>query len=34
RRDEAGAEWIVVEALPKSPDWTALADRLRRAAAA
>jgi L-threonylcarbamoyladenylate synthase len=32
RCDEAGAEWIVVEALPKGNDWAALADRLRRAA--
>ena len=31
--DEAGAELIVVEALPDSPDWRAVADRLRRAAA-
>jgi L-threonylcarbamoyladenylate synthase len=31
--DEAGAELIVVEALPEDPDWRAIADRLRRAAA-
>jgi len=31
--DEAGAELIVVEALPDGPDWRAIADRLRRAAA-
>lgn len=31
--DEAGAKWIVVEALPSTDEWTAIADRLRRAAA-
>ncbi len=31
--DEAGAELIVVEALPGGPEWRAVADRLRRAAA-
>jgi L-threonylcarbamoyladenylate synthase len=31
--DEAGAECIVVEALPEGKEWAALADRLRRAAA-
>jgi L-threonylcarbamoyladenylate synthase len=31
--DEAGAELIVVEALPDAPEWHAIADRLRRAAA-
>jgi L-threonylcarbamoyladenylate synthase len=31
--DEAGAELIVVEALPDVPEWRAIADRLRRAAA-
>ena len=31
--DEAGAELIVVEAPPDAPDWRAIADRLRRAAA-
>jgi L-threonylcarbamoyladenylate synthase len=31
--DEAGAELIVVEALPADPAWRAIADRLRRAAA-
>jgi L-threonylcarbamoyladenylate synthase len=33
RCDEAGAEVIVVEALPESSEWRALADRLKRAAA-
>jgi L-threonylcarbamoyladenylate synthase len=33
RCDEAGAQLIVVEALPEGPDWRAIADRLRRAAA-
>jgi len=33
RCDEAGAKWIVVEAPPNLPEWTAIADRLRRAAA-
>jgi len=33
RSDAAGAELIVVEALPDSPAWRAIADRLRRAAA-
>ena len=33
RCDEEGAEWIVVEALPETPEWRAVADRLRRAAA-
>lgn len=31
--DEAGAELIVVEALPDAPEWRAIGDRLRRAAA-
>jgi L-threonylcarbamoyladenylate synthase len=31
--DEAQAELIVVEALPEEPEWRAIADRLRRAAA-
>ena len=31
RCDEAGAEWIVVEAPPDLPEWSAIADRLRRA---
>jgi L-threonylcarbamoyladenylate synthase len=31
--DEAGAELIVVEALPDGPEWRAIADRLGRAAA-
>jgi L-threonylcarbamoyladenylate synthase len=33
RCDEAGAELIVVEALPDEPEWRAIADRLTRAAA-
>lgn len=33
RCDEAGAELIVVEALPDLPAWRAIADRLRRAGA-
>ena len=33
RSDEAGAEWIVVEAPPDLPEWLAIADRLRRGAA-
>jgi L-threonylcarbamoyladenylate synthase len=32
--DEAGAELIVVEALPETNEWQAIADRLNRAAAA
>ena len=31
--DEAGAELIVVEALPDSAEWRAIADRLKKAAA-
>jgi L-threonylcarbamoyladenylate synthase len=31
RCDEAGAEWIVVEAPPDLAEWSAIADRLRRA---
>jgi L-threonylcarbamoyladenylate synthase len=31
--DEAGAELIIVEALPESPEWNAIRDRLNRAAA-
>ena len=31
--DEAGAELIVVEALPRSPEWRPIADRLSKAAA-
>lgn len=31
--DESGAELIIVEALPKTKDWAAIADRLSRAAA-
>jgi L-threonylcarbamoyladenylate synthase len=30
--DEAGAEWIFVEAVPDTPEWHAIADRLQRAA--
>ena len=33
RCDEAGAGLIVVEAPPESPEWSGIADRLRRAAA-
>lgn len=33
RCDEAGAEWIVVEVPPDLPEWSAIADRLRRASA-
>ena len=33
RCDEAGAKLIVVEALPETVKWRAIADRLRRAAA-
>jgi L-threonylcarbamoyladenylate synthase len=32
RADEAGAELIVMEALPADPDWEGVRDRLRRAA--
>jgi L-threonylcarbamoyladenylate synthase len=32
RCDDLGAEWIVVETLPKTGSWQAIADRLRRAA--
>jgi L-threonylcarbamoyladenylate synthase len=32
RSDQAGAELIVVEAVPDRPEWHAIADRLRRAA--
>jgi L-threonylcarbamoyladenylate synthase len=31
--DHAGVDLIVVEAPPDRPEWTAVADRLRRAAA-
>jgi L-threonylcarbamoyladenylate synthase len=31
RCDEAGAELIVVEAPPDLPEWSGIADRLRRA---
>ena len=34
RCDEAGAQFIVVEAVPETADWQAINDRLRRAAAA
>ena len=33
RCDEGGAELIVVEALPDTAEWRAIADRLARAAA-
>jgi L-threonylcarbamoyladenylate synthase len=33
RADEAGAELIVVESVPETSEWRAIADRLRRAAA-
>jgi L-threonylcarbamoyladenylate synthase len=33
RCDDAGAKIIVVEAPPETPDWSGIADRLRRAAA-
>jgi L-threonylcarbamoyladenylate synthase len=33
RCDQAGAEVIVVEALPATPEWSGIADRLKRAAA-
>jgi len=33
RCDEAGAEFIVVEGVPASADWAAVADRLGRASA-
>lgn len=33
RCDAAGAELIIVEAPPESPEWSGIADRLRRAAA-
>jgi L-threonylcarbamoyladenylate synthase len=32
RCDEAGAQWIIVEAPPPDPAWRGIADRLRRAA--
>ena len=32
RGDEAGAEWLVVEAPPETPEWQGIADRLKRAA--
>lgn len=31
--DQAGASWIVVEALPDAPDWEGIQDRLMRASA-
>jgi L-threonylcarbamoyladenylate synthase len=33
RCDEAGAELIIVEAVPRRAEWRAIADRLRRASA-
>lgn len=32
RCDDAGYEWIVMEAVPDAPEWRGIADRLRRAA--
>jgi L-threonylcarbamoyladenylate synthase len=32
RCDETGAGWIVMEAVPGTPGWRGIADRLRRAA--
>ena len=34
RCDASGAEWIVVEAVPETPEWHGIADRLRRASVA
>jgi L-threonylcarbamoyladenylate synthase len=31
--DEAGAQFVVVEAPPETPEWSGIADRLRRASA-
>ncbi|HUQ95227.1 MAG TPA: L-threonylcarbamoyladenylate synthase [Bryobacteraceae bacterium] len=33
RADEAGLEWIAVEALPDGPEWAGVSDRLKRASA-
>ena len=33
RCDDAGAQWVIVEAPPASAEWSGVADRLRRAAA-
>jgi L-threonylcarbamoyladenylate synthase len=33
RCDQAGAELIVIEQIPPTPDWQGIADRLKRAAA-
>jgi L-threonylcarbamoyladenylate synthase len=33
RCDVAGARWIIVESVPATPEWRAVADRLRRASA-
>jgi L-threonylcarbamoyladenylate synthase len=33
RCDEAGAELILIEAVPETSEWRAIADRLKRAAA-
>jgi L-threonylcarbamoyladenylate synthase len=33
RCDEAGAQWIIVEAVPEKDEWSAVVDRLTRAAA-
>ena len=32
RCDEEGARWILIETLPQTPEWHAIADRLQRAA--
>jgi L-threonylcarbamoyladenylate synthase len=29
--DDAGAEWIIVEAVPGTPEWRGISDRLSRA---
>lgn len=34
RCDAAGAHWIIVEAVPNTPEWRAVADRLARASSA
>ncbi len=33
RCDDAGAKIIIAEALPETPEWSGIADRLRRASA-
>ncbi len=32
--DERGSEWIIIEQLPEGPEWSGIADRLRRASVA